>query len=305
MKRISIVLKIVLLIIALTFILSGCTKTINDIKVGEYATNERIASLTIGEDRTFVLNRHIATSYDPTGNYTIDGDKLALHVNGDMEKDIIIFKINGDTLIFENGEIAEGLIEKGTEFIYKELSSKDILNQLENQVFAMQGKDINNKDDETIINFGKAFVNLYNGAVAELEKVSFKNYIVNENLLKFTDKILELTQKQELQGGHGIRYGLNNEFKQSKLKYIEDNLYYLELPFEFEGSGMNSKMLIKVENGSLELVDFYFGSKDGMDTLATGHHSDRKINDPNLWENEEWTNNVFERLREIEESLGS
>lgn len=124
-------------------------------------------------------------------------------------------------------------------------------------------------------------------------------------MLRFTDEMLELTQKQELQGGHGINYGLSNEFKQAKLQYKGDNLCYLELPFQFEGSGMNSKMLITIENGSLELVDFYFGSKDGVDTLATGHHADRNINDPNLWENEEWINNVFDRLKEIEDGFGS
>lgn len=68
---------------------------------------------------------------------------------------------------------------------------------------------------------------------------------------------------------------------------------------------MNSKMLITIENGSLKLVDFYFGNKDGVDTLATGHHADRKLDDPNLWEKEEWINNVFDKLKEIEESLGS
>lgn len=301
MKRVLTILKIMSLVFALTFILSGCTKAVDNIKIGVYVANERLASLTIGEDRTFVLNRDIATSYDPAGNYTIKGNKLLLQSN----EGTIEFKINGDTLIFESGEIAESLIKEGTEFIYEEPSSIDILNQLENQEFAIQGENLNNKDDETIISFGEAFVNLYNGAVAELKKVSFKNYIVNENLLKFTDEILELTQKQELLGGHGINYGLNNEFKQSKLQDIEDNLYYLELPFEFEGSGMTSKMLIINENGFLKLVDFYFGNKDGVDTLATGHHTERKINDPNLWENEEWVKDVFDRLKEIEESLGS
>lgn len=97
MKKSSFVLKTMLLVIVITLILSGCTKTAYEVKIGEYVTNEVLASVSIAEGKTFRLNRHIATSYDPTGNYTIDGDKLVLYVNGDMDKDTIIFKINGDT----------------------------------------------------------------------------------------------------------------------------------------------------------------------------------------------------------------
>lgn len=142
---------------------------------------------------------------------------------------------------------------------------------------------LSNADDETIIEFGKAFVNLYNDAVAEQEKVFFEKYISNKNLRKFTDKMLEITQKQDLQGGNSINYGLENEFEQVKLQHTEDNFCYLELVFQFEGSGMGSKMLITSENKSLKIVDLYFGSKDGVDTFATGHPAEREINNPNLW----------------------
>jgi len=75
------------------------------------------------------------------------------------------------------------------------------------------------------------------------------------------------------------------------------------LPFEFEGSGMNSKMLITSENKSLKLVDFYFGNKDGVDTFATGHPAERKVNDPALWESEEWVNDISNKLKEFEGKL--
>lgn len=98
--------------------LHGCSKLPQEIKSGMYVTNNELVSLIIEEDRTFRLNRHIATSYDPTGNYIVDGDNLVLQVNGD-EKETIEFRIKKDTLIFKSGELAEGLIKKGTEFIYE------------------------------------------------------------------------------------------------------------------------------------------------------------------------------------------
>jgi hypothetical protein len=117
--------------------------------------------------------------------------------------------------------------------------------------------------------------------------------------------MLELTQKQDLLGGNTINYGLKNEFNQVNLQHMEDNFCYLELRFEFEGSGMGCKMLINTENKSLKLIDFYFGSKDGVDTFTTGHPAERGINDSDLWENEEWVKSVFDKLEDFEEKFGS
>jgi hypothetical protein len=186
-----------------------------------------------------------------------------------------------------------------------EPSAKDLLHQFANQDFFIQGENLCHTDDETIVEFGRSFVNLLNGAVAEQEKVSFEKYISNKNLLQFTDRMLELTQKQELQGGNAVMYGLKNEFNQSSLQHIDDNLCCLKLQFEFEGSAMGCSMLITAENKALKLVDLYFGGKDGVDTFATGHPAQRETNDPHLWEDEEWTKGVFDRLKDFEERLGS
>lgn len=189
--------------------------------------------------------------------------------------------------------------------VASEHSAKEILSQLESQVFFIYGENLSNADGETIVEFGKAFINLYNGAVGGQEKVSFEKYISNKNLRKFTDKMLELTQKQVLQGSNFIIYGLENEFGQTEIKYIKDNLCYLEMPFKFKGAGSRCKMLITSENKSLKLVDLYFGNKEGVDTFATGHLAERKINNRNLWENEEWVKGVFDKLEDFEERVGS
>lgn len=179
-------------------------------------------------------------------------------------------------------------------------SEVDVLSQLANQEFFIQGENLYNADDKTIVEFGKAFIDLYNGAVANQEKVSFEKYISNENLLKFTDKMLELTQKQDLLGKNIINYGLKNEFEQVELEYIQDNLCYMGVPFKFKGSGMRGSLLITSENKSLKLVDLYFGSKDGIDTFSTGHHSIRKVENPNLWNDKEWVRGVFDKLEDFE-----
>lgn len=155
-------------------------------------------------------------------------------------------------------------------------------------------------DQETVVAFGQAFVNLYTGAIAEQETVSFRNYISNENLLEYTNKMLELEQSKQLKGVNRVIFGLENEFKEAEFKKLDGNLYYVSLPFSNQGSGMNLQVLVQAENKALKIVDLYFGNKDGVDTIATGHPADRKLHDPKLWDDQVWVDGVFEKLEKIE-----
>ncbi|SFE21118.1 hypothetical protein SAMN04487969_101667 [Paenibacillus algorifonticola] len=181
-----------------------------------------------------------------------------------------------------------------------EKSAAEILKELANQPFSISGNQIGDDDQETVVTFGKAFVNLYTGAVAEQETVTFRNYISNENLLKYTNKMLELEQRKELKGAISVHFGLENEFKEAELKKLDVNLYYVSLPFSNQGSGMNLQMLVQAENKALKIVDYYFGNKDGVDTIATGHPADRKLHDPKRWDDQVWVDGVFEKLDKIE-----
>lgn len=101
-----------------------------------------------------------------------------------------------------------------------------------------------------------------------------------------------------------VNYGLENKFGQVELRqHPVDKLWYLELPYQFEGSGMTVKLLITSEDNVLKLVDLYFGSKDGVDTFATGHPADRNVRDPHLWEDEDWVKDVFIKLKDFEKTI--
>ncbi|WP_438348401.1 M56 family metallopeptidase [Paenibacillus sp. FA6] len=184
-----------------------------------------------------------------------------------------------------------------------EKSAVEILGDLANQQFSIKGNQISDNDQETVVTFGKAFLNLYSGAIAEQKAVSFKNYISNENLLKFTIKMLELEQRRELNGGSGVRFGLENEFKEAEFKKLDGNVYYVSLPFSNQGSERALKMLVQAENKTLKMVDLYFGTKDGVDTIVTGHPADRKLHDPKLWDDQVWVDGVFEKLEKFESEL--
>ncbi|WP_159883413.1 M56 family metallopeptidase [Paenibacillus puerhi] len=190
-------------------------------------------------------------------------------------------------------------------FELPEKSAAEILRYLANQQFSIKGNEISNDDQETVVTFGIAFLNLYTGAVAEQTAVSFKNYISNENLLKFTNKMLELEQKRELNGGSGLVFGLENEIKEAEFKKHNGDVYYVRLLFSNQGSVRTLKMLVQAENKTLKIDDLYFGYKDGVDTIVTGHPADRKLHDPKLWDDQEWVDGVFEKLAQFESELNS
>ena len=80
---------------------------------------------------------------------------------------------------------------------------------------------------------------------------------------------MELTKKQDLLGLNDIAYGGHNEFGSAECNKLAEHIYFLEIPFSYQGSGMVCKLLIKKEKQKPEIMDFYFGTKDGVDTIAT------------------------------------
>lgn len=180
-----------------------------------------------------------------------------------------------------------------------EKSAAEILGDLANQQFSILGSQIRDDDKETVVAFTKAFVNLYTGAIAEQQTVSFNNYISNGNLLEYTNTMLELEQRQEVKGAVRFIFGLENEFKQAELQKLDGNLYFVELPFSNQGAGMSLKLLVQAENKALKIVDLYFGNKDGVDTIVTGHPAVRKLQDPKRWDDQVWVDGVFEKLEKI------
>lgn len=110
-KRIMASLLYFIIFIALVSCRSDTT-----IKSGKYISEDGLSWVEIKDDNQYSFNRHIGTSYVPTGNYMIEDDKLVLY--DDEEKRLFDFTFDGNKLIFKSGELAEGLIEKDTAFTY-------------------------------------------------------------------------------------------------------------------------------------------------------------------------------------------
>jgi hypothetical protein len=114
--------RIFALLAALSFILTlGCSN--KELKTGKYVMQgtelAELAWVILKDDGKFVFNRNLATSYDPTGTYTVEKGMLILSVSAD---ETYRFKIDGDNLIFESGKLAESLIKKGSIFKLSEVT---------------------------------------------------------------------------------------------------------------------------------------------------------------------------------------
>lgn len=92
--------------------MAGCGNA--ELKQGTYVTDDGLSSVTLSADNEFVFNRHIATSYRPTGKYNIKRNKLTLYVAEDEE---YVFDIKNNTLVFKSGQAG---LSPGTEFMLVE-----------------------------------------------------------------------------------------------------------------------------------------------------------------------------------------
>lgn len=107
----------VILIAAAVLFTSACSFQDKELSTGKYEMKDGKTAdwawVLLEEENHFIFNRNIATSYLPTGTYSVEDDELILKVN---DQEIYTFRIEGDRLIFESGEYAESMIEKGTVF---------------------------------------------------------------------------------------------------------------------------------------------------------------------------------------------
>lgn len=151
-----------------------------------------------------------------------------------------------------------------------------------------------------IIAFTENFVNEFQGAIAGQNAIDLNQYISNDNLKTFADNMIQLTSKQLEQGATMVIYSNANKFTEEENTELSDSLYYIKLQIESGGSGIPGQFLVKQNGNELDIVDFYFGTMDGIDTYCTGHMSERKIEDEKLWDNKEWNNKVQNKLNEYE-----
>ena len=110
--------RIYVLLIVILMLLAACSAP--SVKTGRYfmenTETEDWSWIDINEGSMYEFNRAMNTSYRPSGKYSIEKDKLILHV-GDNSS--YTFLIDGDSLIFESTTTNGNFIKKGTVYTLK------------------------------------------------------------------------------------------------------------------------------------------------------------------------------------------
>lgn len=137
------------------------------IKVGDmlFLDTGKEVSIEIGDSEiagevVSSVAQHEKPTENGQTNFDSIGSKYAYY-----EENIVVF-LNNKWILFEREYNALNR-ETGSNPA-SEQSTENVLNQLANKGFSIEGENLCNADDDTIVEFGKAFVNLFNGAVAEM-----------------------------------------------------------------------------------------------------------------------------------------
>lgn len=110
--------KVFYLLLISFLVITGCSvKNKTNLETGKYVMEgletKDLGWVILEEENKFEFNRGSATSYRTRGTCSIEEDNLVLFVSDTKSYE---FEIDGDKIIFIDGDFIEGLIKKGTVF---------------------------------------------------------------------------------------------------------------------------------------------------------------------------------------------
>lgn len=168
-----------------------------------------------------------------------------------------------------------------------------------------QSDNFSSIDFETVFDMSKDFFTDYYKAIKSGQNLNLDIYMDNASLKEYTDlKIAKgKTDSDSYNVDEGLTLGINNIEWQ-----LEKNYVYLSLTAKLEnnqGGGFAEGQQILIENkkGRLFIVDLHsngVGNPSFLDDIARGYVD--KINDVDIWENEEWANKIIEKAKESNNS---
>jgi len=157
---------------------------------------------------------------------------------------------------------------------------------------------------ETVFLLCKDFLNNYYSAVTNESEMHAEKYISNDNLMTYVNKLLEngtypASSSSKIEK---IQYGLVN------IEWHNDRQYvYLYLAVDVSmnyggGFGEGHEFLVQNQDNRLVIVDWYSPGIGGSALFSVHREQNGKINDPYIWDDEEWVNDYFRRTHILEES---
>ncbi len=155
------------------------------------------------------------------------------------------------------------------------------------------GEELSTQDFEGSYELGKAFLNDYYLQKAGISKIDFSKFIVNENLLKYSNKrISDETHKYDIQE---VTIGI------SEANFIQnEKCFYISYVAVAKDSNVGSfsevvELLVSNINGKLVISDWYIAHGSGSSSFDQRCRPNATIDSPGIWDDQDYVKSIFEK----------
>ncbi len=153
-------------------------------------------------------------------------------------------------------------------------------------------EELNTQDFKLVYELGELFLKDYYAFKAGESVIDFTLYIVNENLLKFSNKRVEdesytMDIKQASVGLSQARF-----MPEEKCFYIR----YTTVVRDNNIGGFSEvvEVLISAADGRLVISDWYIAHGAGSSSFDEVHRNNAAIDSPDIWDDQEFVKSIFE-----------
>lgn len=155
------------------------------------------------------------------------------------------------------------------------------------------GESLSARDFENAYELGKSFLNDYYLQKAGKSKIDFTKYIINENLLKYSNKrVSDETFKYDIKE---VIIGVYETklIKNGTCFYL---LYNPNIKINNDGSFTEGiEMLISNINGKLVISDWYIAKGSGSSSFDQKNRPNTTIDSPEIWDDQEYVKAIFNK----------
>lgn len=155
------------------------------------------------------------------------------------------------------------------------------------------GEELKHQDFEDSYELGKAFLNDYYMQKAGKAKIDFTKFIVNENLLKYSNK--RISDETYILDIKEVSVGI------SEARFIgNEKCFYISYVANAKDSNIGSfseivEILISNINGKLVISDWYIAHGTGSSFFDQSYRPNATIDSPGIWDDQEYVNSIFEK----------
>ena len=215
-----------------------------------------------------------------------------------------------ESTLNEEAVTAEVTVENKESEAFAEIESSNEMTVVQDspEYLAKNINDLSLEDANTAYALCMTALTDYYKAIWNGIEIDLSSYIQNENLKRYTEKKIQYQMGRHQDSSDNPVESVGNQEVKWEVEFYEDEdggFLYLHVPVEVKrqlgGRGEATEFLIRNVNGKLVIVDWYTGSKDSYDFSVRGENI--TVNDPNIWNNEEWVQRLEKRQTEFSGSI--